>query len=189
MEHLHRLKELYDELRLGRRFRAPHRLHIIHAGFRHVRNGRIIWEEESAENILHDEGEQALLSAYFDTDLTGYGPPPASLYIGLDNRSTLTESQTLANLTGEPTGNGYARIAVSTTTGWTISAPIDDYQAKTATLTFNATGSGWGPVSNLFLATTSNNTGKLLVSVPLSTSRTLVGGDQLQVDLAVKMSE
>jgi hypothetical protein len=187
--YLERLKSAYDELKLGRRFRAPSRIHVVHADVRHVRRGRVIWEEQALENILHDDGEIALLSAYFDTDLAGYGAPPLSLYIGLDNRSTLAENQTLASLTGEPTGNGYARKAVSTTTGWTISAPTDDYQAKTGTLTFDATGAGWGPVSKLFLATTADNLGKLLVSVALSTSRTLVGGDQLQVDLAIKMSE
>ncbi len=181
---------LFNELKTGRRFRRTPRLHVVFADVSHIRDGRVIWREEDLENILHDEGEIALLSAYFDTDLAGYGPPPASLYLGLDNRTTVTEAQTLANLSGEPSGNGYARQAVSTTTGWTISAPVDDYQAKTGTIVFNATGAGWGPVSRLFLTTAaSGTTGKLLVTVSLSTSRTLLGGDQLNVDLAIKMSE
>lgn len=191
MDRLERLSRFHEELRAGRKARRffSRRLHLVYASVRHVREGRVIYEEEDLENILHDEGEQALLSAYFDTDLAGYGAPPLNLYVGLDNRTSLTESQTLANLTGEPSGNGYARIAVSTTTGWTISNPVDDYQAKTATLTFNASGAGWGPVSKIFLATTSDNTGKLLVSLALSASRTLVAGDQLNTDLAIKMSE
>ena len=42
----------------------------------------LIWEEPNGvdRNIIHDTGEQAILSAFFATAMTNYGAPPASLY-------------------------------------------------------------------------------------------------------------
>jgi len=34
---------------------------------------------------------------------------PVEYYVGLDNRSTITASQTMADISGEPSGNGYQR--------------------------------------------------------------------------------
>jgi hypothetical protein len=40
-------------------------------------------------------------------------PPPSAYYRGLDNPTSLAEPDTLAGLSGEPAGNGYARETVS----------------------------------------------------------------------------
>lgn len=155
------------------------------------RAGRLLWAEPWRTNILHDQGEQYVLSAAFDTDLSGYGAPPANLYLGLSKRAALAEDDTLG-MTGfnEPSGNGYARQAISTTTGFTLSQPSDSYQAASATKTFTASGGSIGPVTERFLTTASSGTSGLLIcSLALSTSRTMADGDSLNTTLIVRLTE
>ena len=150
-------------------------------------SGAVKWAEYRRPNLFHDEGEQALLSAYFDTDLAGFGAPPANLYIGLRS-GTLAEADTLATIT-EVTGTGYARSAVETTTGFTLSQVTGDYRATSTSEVFTASGS-WTAATALFVTTASTGTaGKLIASVALSTTRTLVSGDTLTVSTYVSLSE
>lgn len=179
----------------GRSTPVKKRLHVTHAhSYQTDRSGDIIWVEDGWQhNILHDEGEQAILSAYFDTDLAGYGAPPASLYIGLDNRAALAETDTLG-MAGfnEPTSaGGYARQAVSTATGFTLSETLPYYKATSSTVAFTASGAAFSTtVVNRFLCTVSSGTvGKLIASLPLSTARTVNTGDTLNTSLVIGLSE
>src|SRR5690606_30427253 len=139
--------------------------------------------------ILHDEGEQFMLSAAFDTDLAGYGAPPANLYLGLDNRASLAEADTLLTVSGEPATGGYARKAVSTTTGFTLTQPGAYYQAATATLSFTASGANWGTLNHRFLTTAASGTaGKLIASLSFGTPRTVNDGDTLNSSLVIGLS-
>jgi hypothetical protein len=173
-------------------------LHIPQHGIKHLNSkGEILWtNEEQIDNLLHDEGEQAILSAYFATAYTGYGAPPANLYLGLDARESLAEADTLASLSGEPNGNGYARIALSTAgTGvagqdFVISQPVASYQAASKIVTFTCTDLAWSGVTKLFLCTVGTGTaGKLICSLPLSATRTLQVGDSLQASMTLGLSE
>ena len=173
------------------------KIHILRLDIQHFdRFGRLKWEALGLKNLLHDEGEQALLSAYFATAYSGYGAPPANLYLGLDNRVSLAEADTLLSLSGEPVGNGYARIALLTSgTGvggqdFVISQPAAYYQALSKTVTFTATGSAWSAVRNMFLCTVaSGTTGKLICSLALTAIRTLQVGDSLNASILTGMSE
>lgn len=155
------------------------------------KDGNELWREpEPTYNILHDEGEQAILSAYFDTDAPGFGPPPADLFIGLDNRATLAETDTLASLVTEPSTGGYARIAVSTTTGFTLTQPVDHYRATSTTVAFTATGGNIGTVTNRFLCTVDTGTaGLLLVSLALPDPLTINDGSTLNTNFIIGLSE
>lgn len=172
-------------------------IHILHADVRcYDKFGNLKWGELGLKNILHDEGEQALLSAYFATAMSGYGPPPANLYLGLDNRVSLAEDDTLASLDGEPSGLGYARKPLSTAgTGLSgqdfyINQPAAYYRADSKVVTFTASGGAWVSVSKLFLCTVLSGTaGKLISSLPLSTTRTLQDGDSLNTSMYIGMSE
>lgn len=162
---------------------------------RHIRKGRIIWQERSEGNILHDEGEQALLSAYFATAYSGYGAPPASLYLGLDARAVPAEADTLASLSGEPTAGGYERKALATGgTGvsgqdFYINQPGAYYRADSKEVTWTAT-EDWTAVTQLFLCTVSSGTaGKLICTKALSASRTLLDGDSLTASMYIGLSE
>ena len=73
------------------------------------RFGRLL-AHEAHENMLHDEGEQFICQVAFSEEQS----VPSAYYVGLDNRGSLAEGDTLASLSGEPSGNGYARQARDT---------------------------------------------------------------------------
>lgn len=151
-------------------------------------NGDLKWAEYDRPNLLHDEGEEAVLSAYFDTDASGFGAPPANLYMGLRTNSP-AEGDTLASGLTEVSGTGYARGAVSTTTGFTLSQVSGDWRATSGSVVFTASGT-WTGATNLFLCTVSSGTsGKLIASVALSATRTLLSGDTLTVSTYCVLGE
>ncbi len=176
------------------------RPHVLHANVTHTdKNGNLLWSAEGLNNMLHDEGEIAILSAYFATTMAAYGAPPANLYLGLDARTTLVEADNLAALVGEiSTTNGYSRQAVSTagpgTTGqdFYINQPAAYYRADSKTVTFSAPSSeaAWSVAKNLFLCTVaSGSTGKLVCSLALTADRTLQPGDSLNASMYIGLSE
>lgn len=178
----------FSELKYARK----HRPHVFAAySWGTNADGELIWVDDLQLNILHDEGEQYILSAAFDTDLAGYGAPPANLYLGLDARATPAEGDTLASLSGEPTGGGYSRQAIPTTTGFTLTQPGAYYQATSTTESFGpATTGGMGTVTQRFLTTAaSGTTGLLIATVALSASRTINEGDTLNTNLILGLSE
>lgn len=93
------------------------------------------------------------------------------------------------NSIGEPGTYGYAaQLIERSAAGWpTIALDSGDYQATANTETFQATGGAWGPVKYCVLATTSDNTGKLISYVALSVPRTLLDQELLQVTYKVKL--
>jgi hypothetical protein len=152
--------------------------------FEHLdQEGRLIWSQEWTPNALADEGEANILDVYFRNQNA-----PTQFYLRLYN-STPTETSTLSSLTGEPSGNGYAaQLVERSTVGWpTLALDAGDYQLTSKEVTFSASGGSWGPVTYCVLATTSDNTGKLISFVALSTSRTLQAGESLKVTMKQKM--
>ena len=190
----------------GRSTPVKNRLHVVHAHASQLdKDGRLIWVEDGWQhNILHTQGEDYILSRAFDTD---YGGAPGgwdpsgwttanTMYVGLDNRATPAEGNTLANLSGEPSGNGYQRQAILVTTGFTIQASGSGYQeaASAATISFSASGGDWTAVQQRFLCTDQSavlsGTGDLLLAtIPLSASRTVKNGDTLNTNIVVGLSE
>lgn len=149
----------------------------------------VSYKELNIPNALMDEGEQVILEFFFrNNNLMGASP----FYFGLGNNGGTpgvpAETATLASIT-EVSGSGYARIAVARdTTDWGATAlDAGDYQTTSATKTFSATGT-WTAADYLFLTDVDSGTsGKLLATVALSASRTLVNGDSLQVSMKVKL--
>jgi len=150
------------------------------------KDGNLKWEEQ-AYNALADEGEFAMLDVFLRA-----GSAPAGFFVRLFN-DTPTETDTLSDLTGEPSGNGYSAQAVArdaTAAGWpTLALDDGDYQATGKTVTFTASGGSIGPVTYGVLATSTDSSGKLIAYVALSQSRTLATGESLQVTFKVKLSE
>jgi|SRR6185437_6061606 len=150
------------------------------------RNGEVLWYRENIPNLLHDQGELYCLSALFNTSVVSI---PEHYYAGLDNRTSPAGSDRLTNLSQEPTQFGYARQAVSSSTGFVIALNSDHiYQATSNVLTFVASGGVWGPVSNIFLTTSLDNTGFLISSASLGGSHSLNAGEQLTIRLALTLS-
>lgn len=152
----------------------------------HVRNGEVIWEDKNLLNTLHFGGELFVLTCCFDNDGTF---PPANYYFGLDNRATISTDDLITDLSDEPVGNGYLRAAVSSSGQFTVDILNGVYRATSQIVTFSASGSGWGPVKNLFLATTSNNDGILIATSPLSSPVTLTSGDAINMRMALALQD
>ena len=156
---------------------------------RHYRDGKCIWSECDIPNIWHDDGQEFLLSLAFDTD--GGIAVPTNYYLGLDNRTTLAATDTLTDLTGEPSTNGYIRQPLSPSTGFVVGTTGGNVSAVSGIGTFVATISQWGPVQNLFFATTNldpDPSGFLISSASLGSSRTVISGESISVRITLSFS-
>jgi hypothetical protein len=151
----------------------------------HIRNNKVIWEDHDLYNMLHAEGQEIILNAVF-----AEGAIPTAYYLGLDNRATLAVVDNLASLVAEPSTNSYSRFTASSSSDFTISAVTSgDFKAQSVLLTFIAAGGGWGPVKNLFMSSSSDNAGKLISSVALSESLTLVDGDIINLRINLSLTD
>lgn len=147
-------------------------------------DGSCLWELHNLKNTFHRGGEEFLLKTCFNT--ASSVTVPSNYYLGLDDRDAIAVDDTFSSLVNEPSTNGYSRKAVSSANGFTVELDDDsNYKATSVVVTFQATGGSWGPVSNLFLATTSDNSGYLLASSSMLFSRTLTSGQILTVRIAV----
>lgn len=152
----------------------------------HDVQGNVIWEDYDVDNLFHLGGHQYLLSVAFATS-SGVSVP-SNYYLGLDNRTTPALGDTMASLSAEPTQNGYLRQAVSSSSGFTVSSASGSYRALSSEVTFSASGGTWGPVRNLFLATSATSSGYLLCTAPLSSSRTLLDGQGVTMRISVGLN-
>jgi len=148
----------------------------------HVRDGKVIYREEMKRNVLHYLGENFVLGCLF----TG-GTVPSTYYLGLDARTTINSSDTMDDLVNEPFINGYVRQAVSNGSGFSISVVNGVHRASSSIVTFSASGGNWGPVTNIFLATTPNTSGVLISSAVLTSPVTVVSGDSVNMRMAMSL--
>lgn len=191
-----------SQLMLDRQHSGPRigRLeHPTQYRFRHYRDDGLIWASGIGDvdpsdetdvlrsqpltlNAVADEGEQLILDVFFRA-----ATAPTNFTLRLAN-STPTETSTLAGITWV-SGTGYAGITVArNTTDWpTLALVSGDFKVTMATKTFSATGT-WTTANFIALATTADNTGKLVSYSALSAARTLVNGDTLAVDYSVTAS-
>lgn len=168
-----------------------HLLRILEV--QHKRDDKVIWEAFDIPNTLHLEGEEFMLSALFRS--TSGIVVPSFYYLGMDNRSTVSISDNMSSLTTEPSGNGYSRQAVSSATGFTIeqfTIPGDTsgllhWRAKTQIIAFTASGGSWGPVSNVFLTNLIDNSGYLISTASLGTTRSVAPSDTLTFRFALNV--
>ena len=90
------------------------RIHVLHIKeISHFnKDGKLLWSGKNLDNILHDEGEQYILSAAFATGYSGFGVAPDNLYLGLDTSTrTLAETDTLS-LVPKPYNNLTSALVV-----------------------------------------------------------------------------
>jgi hypothetical protein len=175
------LENLLSALLRPRLKKHPHWIGVYEFEHRD-KDGNLI-DRWVVENALADEGEQNMLDAY----LRGQNAP-TTFYLALFNDTPL-ETDTLADLVGEPSTNGYARQEITRdTTGWpTLALDAGDFMATSKQVTFSATGGSWGPVTYMVLTTVASGTaGKHLAFVPLSGPRTLQASETLGCKIKVK---
>lgn len=153
----------------------------------HVRDNKVIWEDKNILNTLHTQAEMFILSCVFATDPGTF--PPSSYYFGLDARTEITVDDLMTDVLDEPSGNGYFRQEVSSLGDFVIDTLEGIYRATGPIITFTATGAGWGPINNLFLTTSFDNSGILIASNPLSNAITLVSGDSVNMRMALALKD
>ena len=137
------------------------------------------------------DGLQWILESYFRGRAL-----PSSLYVGLaqTDPATLTGASVLSAVTGanEVTGTGYARVNVTldatgfptsqthTSTGW---------QLIEKACVFGPTGGAtdWTGAKSFFVASSSDNSGKLIAWGGLAATRTLVGSDTETVTATLEL--
>lgn len=113
---------------------------------------------------------------------------PDFYYLGLDNRNSVSATNTLDNtLVGEPSSGGYERQSISSSGIFSINLEDDHYVATSPIVAFRATVGDWGPVSNLFLCTTNNNTGTLISTAVLGTAVSLTAGDNVTMRIGMRL--
>jgi hypothetical protein len=196
-------KRMREQISALKRKRRPHIIQF--ADISHTDGlGNLLYSGRTGPNMLHDEGEIRILVNNFATTHTD-ASVPANMYIGMDQRCSappaetgLTENNTLASLSGEPSTGGYARIANSTAgTGaggqdFVLSQPSAAYRVttKTCTFTHNGTGGSWTGMTTIFLCDVASGTaGDLYASVPMSQSRTIAAAESISITLYLGLSE
>jgi|GEM_PF-2492420 len=122
----------------------------------------------------------------FNKLFNGAATKPATLYLGLrtldgvsGHPSDAAEADSLTSNLAEVSGGGYARIAVTlNSTNMPESLSGADSLLTLAVQQFNFTGSVNG-ITHAFIADSSDNSGNLIASAPLSTTRNVANGDQI----------
>lgn len=146
-------------------------------------DGDKILSDVIVRNDLLDEGEKSMLNTYFRA-----AEVPTEFYLRLA-KDSIRESDTLSDIAGEPVGNGYVpKLIERSATGFPV-IEIDegDYRVVSKAVTWVASGGQLGPVNVMYLATTSDDTGKLICAISLETQRTLQDGKSLEVTLMLKL--
>lgn len=123
-------------------------------------------------NNLADEGESDIIDVYFEDQAVR-----ATLYIRGYN-DTIVETDTLATITGEVSGTGYAALTYTRGTDWTHTNSV----ATGATKTWTAGAGGWTAMTYINIGTVASGTAGLHIAyVALSATRTLAASETLDI--------
>lgn len=141
---------------------------------------------------MHTEGRQWLLEVLFSEEQT----VPAKFYVGLCTDADLTENASLGDQTelGVNSGEdqGYARDELdSDNVDWTsASSGTNDRKTTSAVVSFSNTGSSghnWNSAKTWFLATSSDDSGKLICSGPVNSGSGYVVGSGQTYEAQIKI--
>jgi len=104
--------------------------------------------------------------------------PPSTFYIGVCTGGVAEDG----TVTGEPSGNGYARVSVGNNTNWDYSqvSGVTKIENHSAIAFAEATGS-WGTLTAVFIADAETG-GNVLAFATLASSKAIGSGDTLQFD-------
>lgn len=148
------------------------------------KNGKLLFNKNNIDNILHSEGEEFILKVLF-----GGSSVPSQYYLGLDSRSTLLRADTIGNLsTLEPTTSGYIRQTVNSNSFSFVTNQSGNYQANSPVVLFRAVSGSWGPVRNIFLTNQAGYGGKLMSSVPLGSNLIVQDGEIISMRIGLALS-
>jgi hypothetical protein len=159
--------------------------------FKHIRNENVIFEKYNIKNLLHIQGEDQLLRALFIGGNINNAYIPNFYYLGLDNRSVISITDTYSTISGEPlTNTGYSRQSISSVSGFTVETSGTICKAKTNLMGFTATAASWGPVKNLFLTSVPNSSvtpGVLYSTIQIGSDIVVGIGDTISMKFSMAL--
>ena len=110
---------------------------------------------------------------------------PANYYIGLceEAEDVISKTASLADLT-ELAGLGYSRQVVTADAAGMVYAPHGDSGGKltSSEVTFTASGGAWNLAKTRFLATSSDDSGKLISTEPINSGAGIALADTESYD-------
>ena len=152
------------------------------------KDGTLLNRQENLRNTLHQEGEEFLLRAAF----TGGQIStiiPENYYLGLDNRLTINDTDTMDDLIGEPGSGGYERQTVQSSGDFSINYENSHYRAISPIVAFRSLTADWGPVSNLFMTNKSDESGSLITTVALESAISLSIGQSVNMRISLSLRD
>lgn len=136
--------------------------------------------------MIRTEGIQ-----FFFELANGLQSKPANYYIGFCEQAeaAIPANASLGDLT-ELTGNGYARQAVAADSAGMVSAAYGTNGRKltTVTVTFTASGGAWNLAKTMFLATSADDSGKLIATNPINAGSGIALADGQSYDVAMTLA-
>ena len=155
---------------------------------KHWKDGRVVWENNNVTNLLHTQGEEFIVKALFTGGKTSTVIPDV-YYIGLDDRETVALGDTMDSIFVEPIGNGYSRQPIASSGDFTPVLQDNHWAAQSPLLVFNASvsGTGWGPVQNLFLTDDPALDGHLISTAKIGKILSLGAGESVTLQLTMSL--
>jgi len=136
--------------------------------------------------MIRTEGIQFLFEL-----ANGQQSRPANYYIGWCEQaeSEIPANASLADLT-ELSGNGYARQAVPANATGMVSAAggTNGRTLTTQEVTFTASGGPWNLAKTKFLATSADDSGRLIATEPINAGSGIALGDGENYDVAMTIA-
>lgn len=134
---------------------------------------------------IHREGQEDILKDYFQGQAAH-----ATFYLGLayTNGVGYAETDGLADITGEFSGNGYARVAITAnSTNFVVALDGTDGRFyATCDGDFEAAGGDWANNADTwFICTSADGSGKLVVSGLRGKPRSMTNGTSLNQEVYV----
>jgi len=145
------------------------------------RCNNLIWYNV-VNNAISAVGRGDMLTAFLQAIQV-----PTTFFLRLYN-DTPADTDSLGSLTNEASGNGYAAQELTRdASGWNTLANEGGltHSVTSKVATFSANGGSWGPVTNVVLATSSDNSGRFIGWAALGASRTLKDGEALKVNYGI----
>lgn len=154
---------------------------------KHYRGDKIIWGN-AGFNSLTQEGEESLLESFFRNDASY---TPANFFIRLCNSIPLV-TDTLATIQKElpVVAGGYEpKLLERSVVGFPNKTLTSNgnYRLVSKEILFEAINTVIGPVTHAFMATSINNSGRLIAFRNLTLPRTVLIGDKLSIKIQIDL--
>lgn len=150
--------------------------------------GNVLWEDHNIHNLLHLDGEEYLLRATFQGGQNNI-IIPEYYYLGMDNRIIIERTDNMDDLIGESTVGGYQRQTVHSQNDFSINFEEDHFVATSPIVAFQSTTVSWGPVSNLFITDTGDNTGYLIATAVLPSAIIVNIGESITARIGMQLRD